>query len=138
MNQIEAVADTISEPVNAVQLRAAAEHPSGELQQKRQFNRLMWFFALVYMTEGLGQAQVGLISQPVNYYLKQVFGWTPVQITAYLTVLTLPWVIKPLYGMFSDFVPLFGYRRKAYLIISNAAAAFAYLLLTLTPQPGPM
>ncbi len=98
----------------------------------------MWFFALVYMTEGLGQAQAGLISQPVNYYLKQVFGWTPVQITAYLTVLTLPWVIKPLYGMISDFVPLFGYRRKAYLVVSNAAAALSYLLLTLVTQPGAM
>jgi hypothetical protein len=72
---------------------------------------LLWFFALVYVVEGLGQIG-GLIAQPLTYYLKQVQGWTPVQITAYLTLFNLPWIIKPLYGLVSDFIPLFGYRRK--------------------------
>jgi len=31
---------------------------------------LLWFFALVYVAEGSG----GLISQPLNYYLRQVNG----------------------------------------------------------------
>ena len=85
----------------------------------------MGFFALVYLVEGFGQTG-GLIAQPLNYYLKEVYGWTPVQVTASLAVLTLPWVIKPVYGIFSDFVPLFGYRRKAYLVLANAVAAGAY------------
>ena len=38
--------------------------------------RLMIFLALVYVAEGLGQVS-GLISQPLNYYLKTVFGWGP-------------------------------------------------------------
>src|SRR5215467_15040987 len=78
--------------------------------------RLMLFFALVYATEGICQSD-GLIAQPLNYYLKQVYQWTPVQITAFLTVLNLPWFLKPLYGIVSDFVPLFGSRRKAYLLL---------------------
>ena len=57
----------------------------------------MLFFALVYVVEGLGQTG-GLIAQPLNYFLKQVYGWTPVQVTAWLTVLNLPWIIKPVYG----------------------------------------
>jgi MFS family permease len=135
MSQIGAVSPDVirSDPTATAGPAAPADS-----HHKQQFSRLMWFFAIVYMTEGLGQAQVGLISQPVNYYLKQVFGWTPVQVTAYLTVLTLPWLIKPLYGMFSDFVPLFGYRRKAYLIVSNAAAAIAYFWITQVTQPGAM
>src|SRR5215467_14762210 len=84
--------------------------------QRADFKRLMLFFALVYVVEGIGQSD-GLISQPLNYYLKQVYQWTPVQITAFLTVLNLPWFLKPLYGMASDFVPLFGSRRKAYLLL---------------------
>ena len=71
----------------------------------------MLFFALVYVVEGIGQTG-GLIAQPLNYFLKQTYGWTPVQVTAYLTVLNLPWIIKPVYGIVSDFLPLFGYRRK--------------------------
>ena len=44
--------------------------------QRADFRRLMAFFALVYVVEGIGQAD-GLISQPLNYYLKQVYQWTP-------------------------------------------------------------
>jgi len=86
---------------------------------------LLWFFALVYVAEGSG----GLLSQPLNYYLKQVHGWTPVQITAYVTVLNLPWMTKPLYGLVSDLIPLFGYRRKSYLLLANGAAIAGFLLV---------
>ena len=34
----------------------------------------------------------------------------------------MPWVVKPLYGLVSDFLPLFGYRRRSYLLLSNLAA----------------
>jgi len=95
----------------------------------------MLFFGLVYVVEGIGQTG-GLIAQPLNYYLKQTFGWTPVQVTAYLTILNLPWIIKPVYGIVSDFLPLFGYRRKAYLVIANAAGAAAYCWVTQSTAPG--
>jgi predicted MFS family arabinose efflux permease len=95
----------------------------------------MLFFALVYVVEGLGQTG-GLIAQPLNYFLKQVYGWSPVQVTAWLTVLNLPWIIKPVYGIVSDFVPLFGYRRKAYLVLANAVAAVAYFGVTRFSEPG--
>ena len=72
----------------------------------------------------------GLISQPLNYYLKEVHGWTPVQVTAFFTVFNLPWIIKPVYGLVSDFVPLFGYRRKSYLILANVAAIAGYFWVT--------
>ena len=95
----------------------------------------MVFFALVYVVEGLGQTG-GLIAQPLNYYLKQTFEWTPVQVSAYLTILNLPWIIKPVYGIVSDFFPLFGYRRKAYLVIANAAATAAYCWATQITAPS--
>jgi MFS family permease len=94
----------------------------------------MVFFALVYVVEGIGQTG-GLIAQPLNYFLKQVYGWTPVQVTASLTVLNLPWIIKPVYGVLSDFVPLFGYRRKAYLVLANATAVVACLWVTALAEP---
>ena len=33
----------------------------------------MVFFAVVYVAEGIGQT-VGLIAQPLNYFLKEVHG----------------------------------------------------------------
>jgi MFS family permease len=95
----------------------------------------MVFFGLVYVVEGVGQTG-GLIAQPLNYFLKQTYGWTPVQVTAYLTILNLPWVIKPVYGIVSDFLPLFGYRRKTYLVVANAGAAVAYCWVTQLIAPG--
>src|SRR5207302_8935543 len=82
--------------------------------ERHRLNRLMVFFALVYVVEGLGQTG-GLIAQPLNYFLKETYGWTPVQVTAHLTVLNFPWIITPVYGIVSDFVPQLGHRRKAYL-----------------------
>jgi MFS family permease len=96
---------------------------------------LLIFFALVYMVEGVGQVG-GLIAQPLSYYLKQAQGWTPLQVTAYLAIFNFPWIIKPIYGAFSDFVPLFGYRRKSYLIVANAAAIVGFALVTQLQSPG--
>jgi predicted MFS family arabinose efflux permease len=114
---------------------SAPSRPTSELGEHEQISRLMLFFGLVYVVEGIGQTG-GLIAQPLNFYLKQTFGWTPVQVTAYLTILNLPWIIKPVYGIVSDFLPLFGYRRKAYLVLANAAAAGAYCWVTQITQPS--
>jgi MFS family permease len=100
-------------------------------------SRLMLFFAIVYTVEGIGQAKVGVIWQPLTHYLKESQGWTPVQIAASLAVLGVPWIVKPLYGMLSDFLPLFGYRRRSYLLLANVGAIAAFLWTTqaLTPAP---
>jgi len=118
----------MNEPASSLQ---AAERPA----DKRATNRLLVFFALVYLVEGLGQI-VGLIAQPLNYFLKEVHGWTPIQVTAFVTVFNLPWIIKPIYGLISDFVPLFGYRRKSYLIIANVVAVGGYLWASVLSYPG--
>ena len=61
--------------------------------------------------------------------------WTPLQVTAYFGVLNFPWIIKPLYGLVSDFVPLFGYRRTSYLIVASIAAAVSYTAIALLDRP---
>ena len=97
--------------------------------------RLLLFFAVVYMVEGVGQIG-GLIAQPLSFYLKEVHGWAALQVTAFLAVFNFPWVIKPVYGVLSDFVPIFGYRRKTYLIAANIIAMGAYLWTTQLTAPG--
>ena len=95
----------------------------------------MLFFAIVYVVEGIGQARVGVIFQPLNNYLK-VIGWTPVQVTAYLAILNFPWIIKPVFGLVSDFIPLFGYRRKSYLILSSICGVGAYAWIARLAEPS--
>jgi MFS family permease len=92
--------------------------------------RLMLFFAVVYTVEGVGQAKVGIVWQPLTYFLKTQHGWTALQIAASLSVFDVPWVVKPLFGLVSDFLPLFGYRRRSYLLLSNLAAVVAFAWVT--------
>jgi MFS family permease len=116
---------------------AVAAPVSRSQGERAQLRRLMLFFGLLYFAEGAGQTD-GLIAQPLNYYLKEVYHWSPVEITAYLTVLNVPWFIKPLYGAVSDFIPLFGYRRISYLIAANAVAAAGYFAFSQSSAPGTM
>ena len=122
------------EPID-LRLKSSGTMTPEQVSHRHAIKRLLVFFALVYVVEGLGQI-VGLISQPLNYYLKEVHGFSPLQVTAFLTVFNLPWIIKPVYGLVSDFLPLFGYRRKSYLIIANIAASAGYLWVTQLDAPG--
>jgi MFS family permease len=109
--------------------------PDAGEEHRRAVGRLMLFFAIVYAVEGIGQARTGIIQQPLTYYLKSE-GWTPLQVTAYFGVLNFPWVIKPLFGLVSDFVPLWGYRRTSYLILASACATIAYAAIALLNGPS--
>lgn len=51
------------------------------------------------------------------------FGLTPVLIWKMLMLL-------PLYGILSDSLPLFGYRRCSYLFLCSAMAGCAYVALS--------
>ncbi len=86
----------------------------------------MWFFAIVYAVEGTCQARAGIMAQPLTYWLKESMHWDPVTISASLSTLDLPWIIKPLWGAISDFVPLFGYRRRPYLVLASIAAFLSF------------
>jgi predicted MFS family arabinose efflux permease len=95
----------------------------------------MWFFAIVYVVEGIGQAKSGIVWQPLTHYLKQSQGWGPTEVSVSLAVVDLPWVIKPLYGLISDFLPLFGSRRRAWLIVASLAGALAFAGVGLVSEP---
>lgn len=103
--------------------------------EKIYIQRLVILFALAYFAQGLGQAG-GLISQPLNYYLKTGLGLDSAQVADYLAILSLPWIIKPFYGLVSDYLPLFGYRRKTWLLLVNLVAAGGFLWLSGLTQAG--
>jgi MFS family permease len=56
------------------------------------------------------------------------------QVATFFAITTVPWLIKPVYGFLSDFVPLFGFHRKSYLMLTSATAATAGLLLGVTGE----
>lgn len=94
----------------------------------------MLFFGLVYFAQGLS---CGLLAQPFTYYLKSQ-GMAANTVTTFFAVAALPWMIKPLYGLLIDLVPLWGYRRKTYLTVTAGLAAIGLLGLSQFASPDVM
>src|SRR5215472_8430386 len=46
----------------------------------------------------------------------------------------LAWYLKPLAGILTDAYPLFGSRRKSYIVLSASLAALSWLVLIVTPH----
>jgi hypothetical protein len=83
-------------------------------------------FGAMYFVQGIGEPAEGLVGQPLRSLLRSQ-GRTAAQIATFSFLLGLPWAFKPLYGLLSDFVPLFGSRRRSYLIVATAATTFGLL-----------
>ena len=86
----------------------------------------------IYFVQGIGEPTEGLIAQPVRSLLKQ-WGYSTAQISLFATLLSLPWWFKPCYGLLSDFVPLAGYRRRSYLVLSAGATVVGLLYVSVAP-----
>ena len=62
---------------------------------------------------------------------RNAFSFSWIQLSMLGALATLSWSIKPLYGFLTDLVPLFGSRRKYYLIICSLIPLFSYSFLAL-------
>jgi MFS family permease len=102
---------------------------------RAEVRRMATLFGAVYFAQGIYQLPT-LLAQPVKYYLRQAGGYTADQIAGFFWLATLPWMIKPAYGLLSDFIPLLGYRRRTYLLLANilAGAALCWALGVTSPR----
>lgn len=96
--------------------------------QSPDARRLALLFALVYFAQGM----IYLPEQVVAIVFKER-GLTAGQLAAFTWITTIPWFIKPVYGLLSDFVPLFGSRRRSYFLIMSGGAALAAVSVSLMP-----
>jgi Na+/melibiose symporter-like transporter len=78
-------------------------------------------FGLLYFVQGIVEPTEGLLSQPTKSLLRQ---WEHSAASAawFAAILSLPWAIKPLYGLLTDFRPLAGSRRRSYLLLTTSVA----------------
>jgi MFS family permease len=90
---------------------------------------LALLFAIVYFAQGMWY----LPNQTITISLKDA-GLSAGQVATFFAITTVPWLIKPVYGLLSDFVPLFGFHRKSYLMLTSATAVAAGILLGVTGE----
>jgi MFS family permease len=91
--------------------------------------RLAALFAIVYFAQGMWS----LPNQTMAIVLKERDVLTAGQVADFMLMSTIPWLIKPAYGLLSDFVPLFGRRRKSYFLLASGLASAAGFALAVLP-----
>lgn len=108
--------------------------PAAPVVARRTFWGLSLLFGALYFVQGLAEPSEGLIAQPVRSLLKS-WGRSATEIGAFAAVLSLPWAIKPLYGLCTDLFPWRGQRRRPYLIVTTGAASLSLLAVFFLPLP---
>jgi MFS family permease len=92
--------------------------------------RLALLFGVVYFAQGMWY----LPNQAIAIVLKTRDALSASQVADFVLIATVPWLLKPAYGLLSDFVPLFGRRRKSYFLLTSGLAAAAGLALAMLPE----
>src|SRR5688572_16596493 len=87
---------------------------------------LFFLFGSLYFVQGIVEPTAGLPSQPVR---SQLYDWgqTAGQVGIFFWFIGIPWMLKPLFGLVSDFLPIGGLRRRPYLILSTAITAVGFV-----------
>jgi MFS family permease len=91
-------------------------------------------FGALAFCQGVAEPSDGLIAQPGWSLLKR-WGHGPGDLGAFSMGVGLVWVLKPVFGLLTDFVPLFGRRRRNYLILAGGLAAVSMFGPAILPAP---
>jgi hypothetical protein len=104
---------------------------------RRRPDKSLIYAALVIiagvLATSLAQPQV-LARLPLQNLLKNELHLDRTANAAFFFWAGLAWYLKPFAGILTDAFPLFGSRRKSYIVISASLAALSWLALTVTPH----
>ncbi len=96
-------------------------------------NRLRSAMLLVgtgYLFLTLCDYREGIANLALRFLLKDHLHLTATQLAGFIFITKLAWYCKPLAGLLADNVPLFGTRRKGYLVLFSSVAGGLWCALT--------
>lgn len=83
--------------------------------------------AVYGINQGFGGALARVGTQ---YYMKDVQKVQPSEAQAYKGITNIPWIIKPIWGLLTDVVPIFGYRRRPYFVLAGILGILSMFFLS--------
>ena len=83
---------------------------------------LLILFASQHVLKGF---VMSLTISSTDFLLKE-HQLTGPQLQMYKAIIALPWALKPLVGILSDSMPLFGYRKAPYILIATILGIFGF------------
>ncbi|KAF8392987.1 hypothetical protein HHK36_021228 [Tetracentron sinense] len=92
-----------------------------------------WSFVLgVIVVYGISQGLGGGLGRVgTDYYMKDVQKVQPSEAQVYSGITLIPWIVKPLWGLLTDVLPIAGYRRRPYFVLAGLLGVISMLLLSL-------
>ena len=97
-----------------------------EEYEKKKYKHNKISYLILSFNSGLSH----LSDLAINYYFKDTFHIEPDFYSKILAIIHLPHILKPLFGLFSDIFPIFGYKRKIYILIVGYVSTILLLLLS--------
>ncbi|UKJ88950.2 hypothetical protein MACJ_002196 [Theileria orientalis] len=88
---------------------------------------------LIYMV-GFSEGLLHLSNLGIYYMFKDDFGLSPAQLSLVYAIPFIPFVIRPSIAYLTDTVPIFGTRRRHYLLINSLAQSASFFFLAIIPH----
>lgn len=88
--------------------------------------RVICIMVLFYLIQTYG-SNPGLFGLPLTIYLKESLQLSPAQLASFSSLVFTPWIVRPLYGIIGDAIPIFGYQFKSYFFICYTLALGVFL-----------
>jgi MFS family permease len=99
---------------------------------ERRLARLKWVIGTPYFVQGTSN----LAEIPILYFIKFTLGMGDAGGQLFTSLRGIGWLIKPLWGLISDRVPIFGYHRKSWYVLMACLALLFWALTALLAYAG--
>lgn len=84
--------------------------------------------SLAFIDIASGLVQFSTLS--IQYFFKDVLKANPSQLSIVNSIIRIPSISLPLFGLITDMFPLLGYRRKSYIILFSFIDSLLWLAMT--------
>lgn len=101
---------------------------SKDLSKKKTNNKICYL--LISFHSGI----CTLSDLAVQYFFKDQLKLEPGYMSQILSICLIPWMIKPLFGIITDLFPIFGYRRKIYILFCGILDIICWLYMAFFVQ----
>ncbi|XP_078443505.1 putative folate-biopterin transporter 2 [Wolffia australiana] len=98
------------------------------LAEEMHWSSVMGVLIVYGISQGVGG---GLGRVAIDYYWKDVQKIQPSESQVYQGITYIPWMVKPVWGLLTDLVPVAGYRRRPYLIFAGILGIIPMLIISL-------
>ncbi|KAJ9167641.1 hypothetical protein P3X46_019258 [Hevea brasiliensis] len=86
----------------------------------------------VVLVYGLSQGFSGSFFKVVtDYYWKDIQKVQPSVVQLYIGLYYIPWIMKPIWGLFTDVFPIAGYKRRPYFAVAGILGCVSALTVAL-------